>query len=162
MKDYKIDLKIDANDLDNACLRQPVLFDIYSQNLVSLTKYRDELKLSLDQTSARLDGVIREAASAEGRKLTETMIQNEIARNLQYEDLQRKHLNACAEVEEMKAIKDAFLQRRDMLKLLTEQYISGYWGTVETKVINSKAKERFVESIKERLQRKIAEDDEKK
>ena len=155
---YREDLKIDANDLDTACLRQPVLFDIYSQNLVVLAKYRDELKLSLDQTSARLDGIIREAASAEGKKITETMIQNEITRNLQYEDLQHKYLNACAEVEEMKAIKDAFLQRRDMLKLLTEQYISGYWGTVETKVVNSKAKERFVENIKERLKIVMKED----
>lgn len=148
---YREDLKIDPNDLDNACIQQPVLFDIYSQYLVSLTKFRDELRLSLDQTSARLDGLIREAASAEGKKLTEAMVQNEITRNLQYEDLQHKYLNACVEVEEMKAIKDAFLQRRDMLKLLTEQYISGYWGTVETKIVNSKAKERFVERCKERL-----------
>ena len=55
---YREALKIDPNDLDNACLQQPVLFDIYSQNLVVLAKYRDELKLSLDQTSARLDGII--------------------------------------------------------------------------------------------------------
>ena len=155
---YREDLKIDPNDLDTACLRQPVLFDIYSQNLVSLTKYRDELKLSLDKTSARLDGVIREAASAEGRKLTETMIQNEITRNLQYEDLQRKHLNACAEVEEMKAIKDAFLQRRDMLKLLTEQYISGYWSTISPKVI----KQQATESLKDKLKEKMLEEKKEK
>lgn len=155
---YREDLKIDPNDLDNACIQQPVLFDIYSQHLVALTKFRDELRLSLDQTSARLDGIIREAASAEGKKLTEAMVQNEITRNLQYGDLQHKYLNACVEVEEMKAIKDAFLQRRDMLKLLTEQYISGYWGTVETKIVNSKAKERFVENIKERLKDIMAEE----
>lgn len=151
---YREDLKIDPNDLDNACLRQPVLFDIYSQHLVALAKFKDEIKLSLDQTSARLDGVIREAASAEGKKLTEAMVQNEITRNIQYADLQQKYLNACVDVEEMKAIKDAFLQRRDMLKLLTEQYISGYWSTVSPKIV----KQQATESIKDRLKEKMLEE----
>src|SRR4030042_2409991 len=153
---YKDDLKIDQSELDECCLRQPVLFDHYVQNLASLSKNRDEIKLAVEKTSARLDGIIREAASAEGKKLTENMIQNEITRNLQYADLQQKYIDICAKVKEAEIIREDFQQRRDMLKLLVELYIAGYWASVETKVV----KRQGTESIKERLQKKMAEDKE--
>ena len=151
---YKEDLKIDQSELDECCLRQPVLFDHYTQNLASLYKKRDEIKLAVEQTYARLDGIIREAASAEGKKLTEAMVQNEITRNLQYADLQQKYIDACAKVKEAEIIREDFQQRRDMLKLLAELYIAGYWSTVTPKVV----KQRGTENIKERLQKKMAED----
>lgn len=154
MKEYKMDLEIDKNDLDNACLQQPMLFDIYAQKVVSLCKLKEELELEIKNLSAKLDGVIREAASAEGKKITEAMIQNEIIRNIQYADLQYKYLNIYAEVEEAKVIKEAFQQRKDMLRLLTELYISGYWGSVETKVV----KQQATESIKDRLKEKMLEE----
>ena len=153
---YREDLKIDQSELDECCLRQPVLFDHYTQKLSSLYKYRDEVKLAVEQMSARLDGIIREAASAEGKKLTEAMVQNEITRNLQYADLQQKYANICSDVKEAEVIRDAFQQRRDMLKLLVELYIAGYWASVETKVV----KKQGTENIKERLQKKMAEDKE--
>ena len=153
---YREDLKIDQSELDECCLRQPVLFDHYTQNLTSLYKYRDEVKLAVEQMSARLDGIIREAASAEGKKLTEAMVQNEITRNLQYADLQQKYVNICSNVKEAEVVRDAFQQRRDMLKLLVELYIAGYWASVETKVV----KKQGTENIKERLQKKMAEDKE--
>jgi len=153
---YREDLKIDQSELDECCLKQPVLFDYYVQNLASLSKNRDEIKLAVEQTSARLDGIIREAASAEGKKLTENMIQNEITRNLQYADLQQKYIDICAKVKEAEIIREDFQQRRDMLKLLVELYIAGYWASVETKVV----KRQGTESIKERLQKKMAEDKE--
>jgi len=151
---YKEDLKIDQFALDECCLKQPVLFDQYAQTVASLSKYRDELKLALDQTSARLDGIIRETASVEGKKVTEAIVSNEITRNLQYADLQQKYLNTCAEVEEAKVIKEAFQQRRDMLKLLVELYISGYWASVETKII----KQKGTEGIEKRLREKMLQD----
>jgi len=153
---YREDLKIDQSELDECCLKQPVLFDYYVQNLASLSKNRDEIKLAVEQTSARLDGIIREAASAEGKKLTENMIQNEITRNLQYADLQQKYIDICAKVKEAEIIREDFQQRRDMLKLLVELYIAGYWASVETKVV----KKQGTENIKERLQKKMAEDKE--
>ena len=41
-----------------------------------------------------------------------------------------------------------------MLKLLVELYISGYWSTITPKVV----KKQGTENIKERLQKKMAED----
>ena len=140
---YREDLKIDQSELDECCLRQPVLFDHYTQKLSSLYKYRDEVKLAVEQMSARLDGIIREAASAEGKKLTEAMVQNEITRNLQYADLQQKYANICSDVKEAEVIRDAFQQRRDMLKLLVELYIAGYWASVETKVVKKQGTENI-------------------
>ena len=151
---YKEDLKIDQSELDECCLRQPVLFDHYTQNLASLYKKRDEIKLAVEQTYARLDGIIREAASAEGKKLTEALVQNEITRNVQYADLQQKYINSCSDAKEAEVIRDAFQQRRDMLKLLVELYIAVYWASVETKVV----KKQGTENIKERLQKKMADD----
>jgi len=153
---YREDLKIDQSELDECCLRQPILFDHYVQDLASFCKNRDEIKVAMERFSANLDGVIREAASAEGKKITETMIQNEITRNLQYADLQQKYIDACAKVKEAEIIREDFQQRKDMLKLLVELYISGYWSTITPKVV----KKQGTENIKERLQKKMAEDKE--
>ena len=154
MEDYKKDLKIDEHNLDEECLKQPVLFEMYAQKLTPLYKLRDELKLEVERFAAKLDGVIREVASAEAKKLTETMIQNEIIRNPQYGDLQIKYIKVCTEIKEMEIIRDSFQQRRDILKLLVELYIGQYWSTVEPKIL----KQQGSESIKERLQEKIVED----
>lgn len=151
---YKEDLKIDEHNLDEECLKQPVLFEMYSQKLTPLYKLRDSIKLETEQFSAKLDGVVRESASAEGKKLTEAMVQNEIARNSQYMDLQQKYLKVCAEIKENEVIRDAFQQRRDMLKLLVELYISGYWSTIEPKIL----KQNRTETIKEKLKEKMLED----
>lgn len=151
---YKEDLRIDEHNLDEECLKQPVLFEMYTQKLTPLYKLRDELKLEIERFAAKLDGVIREAASAEGKKITETMIQNEIIRNVQYVDLQQKYIKICTEIKEREVVRDSFQQKRDMLKILAELYISGYWSTVTPKVI----KQQGNESIKERLKEKIAEE----
>lgn len=152
--EYKKDLQIDSNDLDTCCLRQPILFDMYSQKLIPLYKLRDEIKLEIESFSAKLDGLIRESASAEGKKLTEAMVQNEIVRNIQMNALQQKYINICSEVKEAEIIKEAFQQRKDMLKIITELYIAGYWGSVQTPVIRGKA----TESLKDKLEKKIKED----
>ena len=154
MNNYRDDLKIDPLDLDTACVRQPVLFDMYAQALTPLYKLRDEIKLMIEQTGAKLDGVIREAYSAEGKKITESMVQNEIVRNLEYSNLQQKYIDVCSEVKEHEVIRDAFQQRKDMLKLLVELYISGYWASVTPKVV----KQAGTDNLKERLEKKIARD----
>ncbi len=151
---YKKELEIDINDLDSCCVNQPVLFDMYSQKLIPLYKKRDEIKLLMDQTYAKLDGIIRESASAEGKKLTEVKIANEININPQYNDLQIKYLNICNEIKSLEIIKEAFQQRKDMLRLLTELYIAGYWSSVEVK---GNMKERKINSIAEKLSEKMKE-----
>lgn len=151
---YREDLKIDENDLDEECLKQPVLFEHYTQKLTPLYELRDEIKLEVERFAAKLDGVIREAASADGKKITETMIQNEIIRNIQYCDLQQKYIKVCTEVKEGEIIRDSFQQRRDMLKILAELYTSGYWSTVEPKIV----KKQGTEALKNKLEQKIAED----
>jgi len=156
LEEYRNDLKIEEHNLDEECLKQPFLFEKYAQRLVPIYKLRDELKIEIEKFGAKLDGVIREAASAEGKKVTEAIVQNEIARNVQYQDLQQKYINVCAETKEAEIIKEAFQQKRDMLKILTELYIGQYWSTVTPKII----KQQGTESIKERLQKKMAEDKE--
>lgn len=158
MSNYKADLEIDINNLDEACVKQPILFDMYSQDLIPLYKERDNLKLFTDQTYARLDGMFREAYSANGVKITEAKIQNEIKNNAEYVNMQKKFIELSTEIHEKESVKQAFMQRKDMLKLLTEQYISGYWSTVETKVV----KNRVNEAIKNKVANKLKEDREKK
>lgn len=151
---YKEDLKIDEHDLDTECLRQPVLFEIYTQKLTPLYKLRDELKLEIERFVAKLDGVIRETASAEGKKITEANIQNEILRNPQYNDLQQKYINVCTEVKEAEIIKESFSQRKEMLKLLVELFIAQYWSSVEVPIIRNKK----TDVLKNRIEQKIKED----
>lgn len=154
MDDYKKDLQIDRNNLDEECIRQPVLFDIHAQDLIPLYKERDTLELQIELLSAQLDGVIRESASVESKKLTEPKIKNEIMNNEQYQKLNNKYLLLCASVKSKEAIRDAFQQRRDMLKLLVELYIAGYWQTTEPSVNKIKR----LNAIEEKLVEKMRED----
>jgi len=151
MKEYKIDLQIDRENLDEECIRQPVLFDQYAQLLIPLYRERDNLKLLVEQLSAQLDGIIRESASAEGKKLTEAKIQGEIITNPQYQNLQQKYINLCTEVKEKEYIRDAFQQKKDMLKLLVELYISGYWANVTPKVVKNISNNVLEERLKEKM-----------
>jgi len=151
MQEYKIDLQIDRNNLDEECIRQPVLFDQYAQVLVPLYTERDNLKLVIEQLSAQLDGIIRESASAEGKKLTEAKIQGEIIINPQYQNLQQRYILICTEVKEKEAIRDAIQQKKDMLKLLIELYISGYWATVTPKVVKNISTNALENKLKEKI-----------
>lgn len=154
MPNYREDLKIDEFNLDGECLKQPVLFEMYTQKLTPLYKLRDELKLEVERFAAKMDGVIRESASAEGKKITETMIQNEIIRNVQYGDLQQKYIQVCTEVKEGEVIRESFQQKKEVLKLLTELYIGQYWSTVEPKVL----KQKGTENLRNKLEEKISEE----
>lgn len=156
MEDYRKDLTIDRDNLDEDCIRQPVLYDTYAQLLVPLYKERDTIKLGIEQLSAQLDGIIRESASAEGKKLTEAKIQGEIIINPQYQNLQIKYINICTEVKEKEAIRDAFQQRKDMLKLLVELFISGYWANVQPRVIKNIANSSLEEKLKEKMMKERA------
>lgn len=154
MNDYRKDLQIDRDSLDEECIRQPVLFDYHAQQLVPLYKERDNLKLAIEQLSAQLDGIIRESASAEGKKLTEAKIQSEIINNSQYQNLNIKYINICTDTKEREAIRDAFQQKRDMIKLLVELYIAGYWQTTEPLVNKNKR----LNAMEEKLAEKMRED----
>ncbi len=151
---YKDDLRIDEHNLDEECLRQPVLFEMYSQKLTPLYKLRDELKFEMEVFRAKLDGIIREEASAEGKKITEATILNEISRNVQLIDFQTKYLNICTEIKEGEVIRDAFLQRKEILKLLVELFVSQYWSSIETPIIRNKKSD----ILKNKLEQKIKED----
>jgi len=154
LNNYKKDLSIDIHNLDEECIKQPFLYEMYAQKLPPLYKFRDELKFEIDTTKAKLDGVIREGYAAKGVKTTEGKIQNEIVSNPQVIDLEIKYINICAEIKEHEAIRDAFQQKRDMLKLLTEQYIAGYWSSIEPKVL----KENRVDALKNKLTEKMLEE----
>lgn len=121
MENYKEDLKIDPDDLDLCCVKQPALFDKYAQKLVSLCKKRDEIKLTMEITYAKLDGIIKESINIGSKKVKGTQIKDEININPQYVSLQEKYRSICYEVKECEAIKEAFIQRFSMLKILTDR-----------------------------------------
>ena len=154
MENYRKDLLIDRDNLDEEVIKQPTLFDHYAQMLVPLYKERDGLKLGIEQLSAQLDGVLREGASARGEKMTETKLQGEITNNPQLQNLNLKYINICTEVKEREAIRDAFQQKKDMLKLLIELYIAGYWASVQCPVVRGKT----TEILQKKLEEKMKED----
>ena len=51
MEDYRKNLLIDRDNLDEEVIKQPTLFDHYAQALLPLNKERDNLKLGNEQLS---------------------------------------------------------------------------------------------------------------
>lgn len=155
--DYKNDLKIDQYNLDEEVIKQPVLFDLHTSELTILYAQRDTLKLDIERIYARLDVALRNLAVEEGKKLTETALESQIINNKEYQLTQDKFNIIVAKIKETEAIKEAFSQKRDSLKLLVDLFTSGYWQTVSPKVL----KQKRVESIKEKIAelKKITKED---
>jgi len=109
------EIKIDEHSLSLEMANQAANFLYVSEQAVKAEAICETTKYALDQLVAELDSAIRGKAVQDGKKVTEKQIEMEIELNLRHKEMRMKLIKARAEKDMVKAKRDAWYQRKDML-----------------------------------------------
>jgi len=131
MKQY---LLINKNSLDEECQEQPLLFYKIAEEVVSAISKRDACKELLQETDAVLAKKYRDEADTNNVKITEAKILQAVQIDETHKKVFLNYSNKKQKVDELEALKNAFLQRATMLKTLCDLYVAGYFSTDSVKI----------------------------
>lgn len=121
-------IRIDPHALDECLIQQPDLFYRVSQKLALTISQRDAAKDELKVIESEVDEVIRADAEQEEKKMSETAIKAAVIVHADVK-AQQRHLNDLnAQVGQLGALKEAYMQRSYALKELVSLYLANYYG----------------------------------
>jgi len=112
------ELKLAEETINDDLKNQPSLYAFYAVMHEAAEAVVADRKLSLETLEAMLDETVRAEAATAGTKVTETMIVNRIRLKEDYLDAVIALNKAKAQSGKLRAIKDAFVHRKDMLVTL--------------------------------------------
>lgn len=149
--DLKKALKIDRNDLDTIVMRQPQLFFQVAEEHVQAVSTRDAIEQRIKELTAELDAAIRRKADKADEKITEPAVKQKILSDDQMKQLQGELIEAVKEANLWYALRQAFEQRMDALKLLARNQESMNYQSNSISRERSDAKDRMAERNKAEL-----------
>ena len=120
----KAKLAIDEDDLDSALIEQPEFFFHVCEHYARAVARRDETKLDLDEIRAMVDAEIREDATTEGRRITETQIDYQLRADERVRKVKRRYIADTAVSDAWGMLKESFQQRSFMLREMVSLAIS--------------------------------------
>jgi hypothetical protein len=120
-------LRLSKHHIDDACEQQSYIFWQITQNYTEAVSERDALKENIALVDATLDKDIRAEAKKDGAKITEAQISSEITLHEKHRQIYNDYLDKCKEVSEWGALKEAFIQRANMIRILSDLYVSNYY-----------------------------------
>lgn len=120
-------MRIDKNDLDYAVSDQPVLFSDVADRAAEAVSIRDAASAAVEDVEARLGRAIRRKRREE--KITEKLIGELIKKEREYVDAFEFYLMTKERANRWNALKAAFEQRKDMLKVMGQLYAANYFST---------------------------------
>ena len=136
-------IRINRDFLDAEIIEQPNLFFHASEGFVHAVAKRDKSNHSLEVEIAELDKDIREQMIADGERVTEDKVAQQIKREQDYHRFYKEHLDASLVANRWSSLKESYRQRADMLKSLVQLHISGYFGEVTGSAERKGAHDRF-------------------
>lgn len=111
----KKDLAYSASDLTSAMMDQASMFAHYGVLAADASRQVDNFKFLLEQAEAAVYRKVRDAAVANGEKVTEVLLDKQVSRNPKIIAL-KKALNEAKQIESVgKTAVESFRHRRDML-----------------------------------------------
>lgn len=129
-RDFKKEIFIDKNSLDDELVRQPQLYCDWAEQEAEAQYNRDKNKEKLDLIKAELDGEIRKNPSKYGiEKITESAISNAIIQDKKYQEANNIYLQSVQDARILGVAKTSFDMRNSSLKGLVSLFISGYWAS---------------------------------
>lgn len=165
MRDYRIDIEIDENNLEDEWITHPSIYVHYSDLYADAVFRRDEAKLYLDWVDANLDLAIRKDYKKYGfeSKPTEGGIRNKIITNKKHMEAAQKFNSASKSVNSMTGVKTAFEHRKHALGNLVSLKIGGFNAEPRNKIRDIKklmsggVHEKHKQSLNERMKNRIVE-----
>ncbi len=125
--EYRKLLNIDKNSLDDVLVEQADIFYEISHKYSIAVSKRDQAYENIKVTDAELNLAVRINLDDEGRKVTESLINNMVLEHEEHKEAVKTHLEAKKLADQYSALKEAFHQRSYMLRELVQLYISGYF-----------------------------------
>jgi len=106
---------IDEHSLSKEMSLQAGNYLFVAEQAVRADAVYNTSKYALDQLGAEIDSQVRMKAEADKKKVTEKLIEKEVDRHPRYKDQRIKVIKAKAEMEMLKARREAWYQRKDLL-----------------------------------------------
>lgn len=130
---FQQELKIDQYALDKAALEQPELFAKWAMEWADAVKERDRLKDKLALVRGQCDQEIRETPTEFGwqkpdKAPSEAFIASAVITHIDYVECNKEFQEAQHNVNVLQVAKEAFEQRRKMIEILTQLYLSSYFS----------------------------------
>ena len=155
MEDYKSLLKIDKDNLDEECINQPALYDEYASQVPDLVYGMEICKVDMESLKADLyKKNVSLALKDGGKKPTDKSLENDILLDRNFRQLQEDYYEAKKKAEKAKVVREAFMQRKEMIRGLIELHNSTYFSRVETKTDKSARESYDNEKLKRRTRGK--------
>jgi len=129
---FKEDLKLDQYALDKCALEQPELYAHWAIQWADAVNDRDRSKDRLTLAKSECDEDIRKRPREFGwiadKSPTEAFISSAISGHPTYIEANEEYMDACHEVNVLSVAKEAFEQRRKMIEVLAQLYMSNYFS----------------------------------
>lgn len=148
-RDYKEDIKIDPENLEQEWIEQPSLFLYYSDLYAEASFQKDKKKAFLDYTYSRLYALIKDTWNEHfDSKPTEPACKEWITRHKDYRQAEKSFIIAQKNANIMQNVKAAFDQRKYALSNITSLRIGGFYSEPRNKA-------RDVENMKNAQRRTL-------
>lgn len=152
MRDFRIDIEIDKDNLEEEWIVHPSLYLHYSDQYAEAFYRKDKSKLKLDLITAELDLAIRKNPKNYGftSKPTESGIKNAIILDEKYQKALENYNKQSKLLNLMTGVKTAFEHRKMALSNLVSLLIGGFFSEPRNQIKDIKK----IESIKGQKERK--------
>ena len=146
--EYEKDIQIDKHQLDTEWLRQPMLYQHYSELLADADAEKNEAQAYLDYLKAKLDADIRGNPPEFGLlKATEGAIEAAIQMQDSYREAVKNLISCKKNLKILEGVVRAMDHRKNALEDLVQMWLRGYWSEPK---IKTEAKEKVAEISKEK------------
>lgn len=112
---FATDITINEGDLNKEFIEQPSKFLKYAVTEAQAQGLVLKAKFILETTEAEVASSIREDYRRRDLKLTEKQLESEVLKNSKYQHVMKEYLKAKEQADILRAARDAFTQRKDML-----------------------------------------------
>jgi hypothetical protein len=146
--EYENDLCINKHHLDEEWLRQPMLYQQYSELLAEAEAAKGEAQAKLDYIRAKLDSEIRGNPSEFGLlKATEGAIEATIQTQDEYRKAVAETIETKKNLKIIEGVVRAMDHKKNALEDLVQLWLRGYWSEPSVK---TEVKDKLIERSKEK------------
>ncbi len=115
---YMDDLKVSESDINEVLKTQPERFVFWAQMEFLARMIVEKWKMELEKTEAQVYLQFREEAASHGEKVTEKTLEAKLRLSPTIDAVRQRYLQARLQYERLKAVTEAFRQRKDMIMSL--------------------------------------------
>lgn len=120
----KTALRFSKEEIDEALVRQPVLYEQVSSHLAYSINHRDLVREQQKRTEAFVANEIREQSEV---KLTVKEVEAAVEQDQRYIDARESYKRASLWVDKWDGLKDSYRQRSAALRDLTQLHVTGHY-----------------------------------